>query len=228
MANAPWVKRRGLQAKLGRYWVQGKVDQTAWRSPQTPPHVICLIETAAFSPVNNPHTEAVAAAREQIYHSMSRASAYAGGSIYLLFIWGFIQPRSWHKVSPASHKIRRWFLIAGGLPQKFWETTQNAKNMQTHSLHRSKMEKGNNSFMTEHPGLILAVTYFFLYLSNSSTTTQTHRYQWALVLMALENSLRYGPEFALYSPQSPKWGMQYLVYIKCLWQSPLPKHIEGV
>ena len=109
MANATWVKQRGLQAKLGRYWVQGKADQTAWRSPQTPPHVICLIETAAFSPVNNPHTEAVAAAREQIYQSMSRASAYAGGSIYLLFIWGFIQPRSWHKVSPASHKIRRWF-----------------------------------------------------------------------------------------------------------------------
>ena len=161
MANATWVKQRGLQAKLGRYWVQGKADQIAWRSLQNPPHVICLIETAAFSPVNNPHTEAVAAAREQIYQSMSRASAYAGGSIYLLFIWGFIQPRSWHKVSPASHKIRRWFLIAGGLPQNFWKTTQNAKNMQTHSLHRSKMEKGNNSFLTEHPGLVLAVTCFF-------------------------------------------------------------------
>ena len=121
MANATWVKQRGLQAKLGRYWVQGKADQIAWRSPQTPPHVICLIETAAFSPVNNPHTEAVAAAREQIYQSMSRASAYAGGSIYLLFIWGFIQPRSWHKVSPASHKICRWFFNSRRVAPKIFQ-----------------------------------------------------------------------------------------------------------
>ena len=150
-----------------------------------------------------------------------------GASIYCLFEVSSSPEVDTKCLQPVT-KFAADFLIAGGLPQKFWETTQNAKNMQTHNLHRSKMEKGNNSFLTEHPSLVLVVTYFFLYLSNFSTTTQTHRYQWALVLMALENSLRYGPEFALYSPQSPKWGMQYLVYIKCLWQSPLPKHIEGV